>query len=124
MRDLTAEVLNKLKPSWATHYRTNLGEVMFESETKWCAIGLNFPFIERGPFKQKSKLTKCKPIPPLNKSKQFDITQHEWSDVIAEIEPESGHTLVIKSHGSWLSFDKDDVIAMARDRGLTAEDLK
>lgn len=54
----------------------------------------------------------------------FDITQHEWSDVIAEIEPESGHTLVIKSHGSWLSFDKDDVIAMARDRGLTAEDLK
>lgn len=56
--------------------------------------------------------------------KPFDITQHEWSDVIAEIEPESGHTLVIKSHGSWLSFDKDDVIAMARDRGVTAEDLK
>lgn len=56
--------------------------------------------------------------------KTFDITQHEWSDVIAEIEPESGHTLVIKSHGSWLSFDKDDVIAMARDRGVTAEDLK
>lgn len=56
--------------------------------------------------------------------KPFDITQHEWSDVIAEIEPESGHTLVIKSHGSWINFDKDDVIAMARDRGVTAEDLK
>lgn len=43
---------------------------------------------------------------------------------IGGLEPESGHTLAIKSHGSWLSFDKDDVIAMAIDRGVTAEDLK
>jgi len=59
----------------------------------------------------------------LSENKTFDITQHEWSDVIAEIEPESIHTLVIKSHGSWISFDKDDIIAMAKDRGVTAEDL-
>lgn len=56
--------------------------------------------------------------------KPFDISEHEWSDVIAEIKPESGDTLVIKSHGSWLSFDKNDVIAMAKDRGVTGEDLK
>lgn len=55
---------------------------------------------------------------------QFDITKHEWSDVIAEIEAESGHTLVLKFKGSWISLDKDDAIAIARDRGLTAEDLK
>lgn len=56
--------------------------------------------------------------------KPFDITKHEWSDVIAEIEAESGHTLVLKFKGSWISLDKDDAIAIARDRGLTAEDLK
>lgn len=54
----------------------------------------------------------------------FDITQHEWSDSIAEIEAESGDTLVLKFHGSWISIDKDDAIAIAKDRGLTQEDLE
>ena len=56
--------------------------------------------------------------------KPFDITKHEWSDVIAEIEAESGHTLVFKFKGSWISLDKKDAISIAKDRGLTAEDLK
>ena len=60
----------------------------------------------------------------LDALKPFDITKHEWSDVIAEIEAESGHTLVLKFKGSWISLDKDDAIAIAKDRGLTAEDLK
>ena len=54
----------------------------------------------------------------------FDIKQHEWSDIIAEIESNSGDTLILKFHGSWISIDKDDAIAIAMDRGLKAEDLE
>ena len=54
----------------------------------------------------------------------FDITQHEWSDTIAEFEAEPRYTLVLKSHGSWFSFDKQDAIAIAKHFKLTAEDLE
>lgn len=117
VRDLTAEEL-ALAPEWATHYKVDDdGDVLFESEDyyQWLVNGaLDFEVINNVISFDAIKITE----------KQFDITHHEWSDVIAEIEPESGHTLVIKSHGSWLSFDKNDVIAMAKDRGVTAEDLK
>lgn len=56
--------------------------------------------------------------------REFDIAQHEWSDSIAEIEAESGDTLVLKFHGSWISLDKDDAIAIAKHFNLTAEDLE
>lgn len=54
----------------------------------------------------------------------FDIARHEWSDSIAEIEAESGDTLVLKFKGSWISLDKDDAIAIAKHFNLTAEDLE
>lgn len=117
MRDLTEEEL-ALAPEWATHYVVDeVGDVLFESREyfEWLIDGvLNGRGDNYEIYSTAVKINR----------KPFDITQHEWSDVIAEIEPESCHTLVIKSHGSWLSFDKDDVIAMARDRGVTAEDLK
>ena len=116
MRDLTEEEL-ALAPSWATHYIVDSDDsIIYESVSLcwWCGLGK--------PIDNALGFGKMKNRPITGR--EFDITQHEWSDVIAEIEPESGHTLVIKSHGSWLSFDKDDVIAMARDRGVTAEDLK
>ena len=56
--------------------------------------------------------------------KDFDITQHEWGDSIAEFEAEHGHPLVLKSHGLWFFFDKQDAIAIAKHFGLTKEDLE
>lgn len=117
MRDLTSEEL-ALAPEWATHYIVDSGDdsIIYENAFLCWWRGLDNPIDNIAGFGN----MKNRPIA----GREFHITQHEWSDVIAEIEPESGHTLVIKSHGSWLSFDKDDVIAMARDRGVTAEDLK
>lgn len=119
MRDLTEEEL-KVAPEGFDEYGFNRsGQVFFFNRKLGCAVieGID-EVLNLSPSHY--AFDECKPI----KRKQLDITQHEWSDVIAEIETDSGHTLVIKSHGSWLSFDKDDVIAMARDRGVTAEDLK
>ena len=56
--------------------------------------------------------------------RDFDIKQHEWSDSIAEIEAKSGDTLVLKFHGSWISIDKKDAIAIAKHFNLTTEDLE
>ena len=123
MRDLTEKELEKW-PHWATHYRVDESRILFESKDKWMEVGTKFPFISRGPFKQNSKLTKCREKPVLEDKKPFDITQHEWSDSIADIEAESGDTLVLKFHGSWISIDKDDAIAIAKHFNLTAEDLE
>ena len=57
-------------------------------------------------------------------SDSFDITKHQWSDVIADIEAEANHTLILKFKGSWISLDKDDATAIAKHFGLTTEDLK
>ena len=56
--------------------------------------------------------------------KEFDITQHEWSDSIAEIEVEIGCTLALKFNGSWISIDEFDAVAIAKHFKLTAEDFK
>ena len=61
MRDLTENELKKA-PYWATHYRVDKHRILFESEGRWMEVGVNFPFIVRGPFKQNSKLTKCKEL--------------------------------------------------------------
>ena len=126
MKELTEEELNKLKPTWATHYRYNSSEVLFESKNQWCAFGLNFPFIKRGPFKRKSKLTRCKPIPAIEK-KPFDITKHLWSDSDVGKAESSGDDLIIEDSDydiSSILINKCDAIAIAKHFGLTAGDLK
>ena len=55
---------------------------------------------------------------------EFDIKQHEWNDIIAEIETESGCTLFLKFNGSWISIDEFDAVAIAKHFKLTAEDLE
>ena len=47
-----------------------------------------------------------------------------FEGVIAGIEAEANHTLILKFKGSWISLDKDDAIAIAKHFGLTTEDLK
>lgn len=120
MRKLTKEELNKLKPTWATHYRYNSSEVLFESKNQWCATGLNFPFIKRGPFKQKSKLTKCKPIPAIER-KPFDITKHELFKSGILTKHKNGRDLHV-NHLMW-RLDKDRAIAIAKALGVTGADL-
>jgi hypothetical protein len=57
----------------------------------------------------------------------MDITKHEFADSIAQIEVEpldEPEALVIKVKGvSWLFFDKDDVVAMAKHFNVTEIDL-
>lgn len=56
----------------------------------------------------------------------FDITKHEFSDLIAnpiaKQNLESAITLDV--FGKWLMLDKHDAIAIAKALGVTAEDLK
>jgi len=60
--------------------------------------------------------------------KQFDITQHEWSDVDVSFVSTNGYTINLDvndcgiAHGLYLN--KNDIIAAARCLKLTAEDLK
>ena len=61
MRDLTEKEMAKA-PCWATHYRVDEHRILFESKGLWMEVGVYFPFIIRGPFKQNSKLTKCKEL--------------------------------------------------------------
>lgn len=123
MRDLTAEEL-ALAPEWAYYYDFFDGMFVYMAKGK-DSCG-NYKFFSEGSgvyFGHEGELNLCTRLVP-RKNKPFDITKHEWSDVIAEIEAESGNTLVLKFQGSWISLDKDDAIAIAKDRGLTAEDLK
>ena len=57
----------------------------------------------------------------------MDITKHEFADSISELEAEPLHeegTLVINiCGGSWVFFDKDDVVAMAQHFNVTEIDL-
>lgn len=113
-KTLSDEMLIKLAPNWATHYRYNIGEVMFESQNKWMAIGFNLPFIKRGPYKQASKLTKCVKLP---ESKPFDISEYEFSDSIGvgTVQPdEKGDLVVNLNKGSWIYMDKQDAEAIAK----------
>lgn len=116
---LTDEQIAELAPEWATHYRRRGKVLVFESVNK-------YQFYNNGSFGDvymfhygKQKMT-GKPIP----RKKFDISEYEFSDSIAEFEVEVCDTLVLKSHGSWFSFDKDDAIALAKHFKLTAEDLR
>lgn len=129
---LTSEELNKLKPCWATHYRYTDYEILFESKHQWLGVGLNFPFIKRGPFKHKSKLTKCKPIPEFN-TESFDITKHKFSDdrlehdgdtLNAEHQVFGNHLDGYSTEYLYLELSKDDAIALAKHFKLTASDLK
>jgi len=57
---------------------------------------------------------------------QFDITQHEFSDEIANLGAmvsERGD-VIVRVGFSWIFFDKRDGIAIAKALGVTAEDLK
>lgn len=119
---LKDEQIAGLAPDWATHYRFNSFEVMYESTKKWVAIGLNHPYIKRGPYSQNSKLTKCKPI----QRKKFDISEHEFSDDKLSLLIDDADLISINDNCSGSCFDlhKDDAIAIAKHFKLTAEDLK
>ncbi len=117
MRGLTQEEIDNA-PDWATHYRAIDSEVQYESTTKWMAIGVYFPFIIRGPFSQKSKLTKCKPIP----SKSFYISEHEFDGLFYQ--GGSSYRVDFNIDMESFSLSKDDVIALSKHFKLTEEDLK
>jgi len=120
MRELTNKELNTIKPFWATHYRYNSSEVLFESATRWMAVGVNFPFIKRGPFKHKSKLTKCNLIPSYS-VEPFDITKHELFKSGILTKHKNGKDLYV-NHLMW-QLDKDRAIAIAKALGVTGDDL-
>ncbi len=122
MRELTEEEL-KLAPDWATHYRCNSSEIIFESKNQWMAIGFSFPFIKRGPFKHQSKLTKCKSIPEF-KAKSFDITKHEFSDTVQHVESDGCELSLYCVDGfRHVELYKDDAIAIAKALGVAGDDL-
>lgn len=118
-QQLTDEQIAELAPEGCDFYCYKDGEVFFHN-----VLGLDV-FNSKGEsisddFLDSGEWKKAKPIP----RKKFDISEYEFSDSIAEFEVEVGDTLVLKSHGTWFSFDKDDAIALAKHFNLTEEGLK
>lgn len=114
---LTDEQIAELAPDWATHYSCMLAGIVYLSECHWQVYTEG---VYSDIHNRKAISKDAKPIP----RKKFDIREYEFSDSIAEFEVEVCDTLVLKSHGSWFSFDKDDAIAIAKHFNLTADDLK
>jgi len=117
VRDLTPEEL-KLAPDWATHYfiDTSDNTPIYESENLCWWVGLGEPLhcrmMDEGAI-------------AINR-KTFDITQHEWSDKMANLAAimSDRGDVVIRVGSSWIFLDKQDGIAIAKALGLTADDLK
>ena len=122
---LTDEKIAELAPEWATHYFSNGKVILFES-----ASFLAFYYIEDKVFSRISSqladgISKnSKPIP--RKPKPFDITQHEFSDAMANLKAMKSERgdVVIRIGSSWIFLDKADSIAIAKALGVTCEDLK
>lgn len=57
--------------------------------------------------------------------KPFDISEHEFSDSIAEIKAKSnaGSTITLDVFEKWITLNKPDAIAIAKALGVTGEDL-
>lgn len=58
--------------------------------------------------------------------KDFDITQHQWSDEFVSVETANTDSDVIRLDNDMylVDIDKDDAIAIAKHFNLTAEDLE
>lgn len=122
---LTDEQIAELAPEWAEFYFVNvIGDIVFQNAN-------NYVIMDRGKLDFGRVFTNlyginnhAKPIP--RKPKPFDITQHEFSDAMANlkaIKSESGD-IVIRIGSSWIFLNKDDSIAIAKALGVTGEDLK
>lgn len=117
---LTDEQIAELAPDWATHYSHNSTTLTFSNAEKAVVTDFKGVYQCSEHDNEIGFTEEDKPI----QSKTFNIGEYEFSDSIAEFEVEVCDTLVLKSHGSWFSFDKDDATAIAKHFKLTAEDLK
>lgn len=118
MRDLTNEELARC-PADCDYYHIIDGSVYFTNVLGVGVFDIHGNKVDDsildGVFKS------SRPI-----EKPFDITQHEWSDKMANlgaIMSERGD-VVIRIGSSWIFLDKPDGIAIAKALGVTAEDLK
>lgn len=119
MRKLTEEEL-KLAPEWATHYTVDCcNDVIYQNGNLCWWSGLSLP-LGHNKINPTAK--------PINKpKKQFDITKYDFSDCYvlkAELEGGCSLSFELQSHElGFVSFNKNDVIAMARALSVNAEDL-
>lgn len=119
MRDLTAEEL-ALAPEWATHYIVDSGDdsIIYENAFLCWWRGLDNPIDNAVGFGEMEN----RPIT----GREFDITQHEWSDNrISFAFDDDG--LLVEIDGDFYEcakINKKDGVAIAKALGVTAEDLK
>jgi len=120
--NLTDEQIAEIAPSWATHYYYHLDYIAFVSDEVFCKYRFNR-------FSEASKMV-CS-ISDLGgieiKRKQFDITEHEFSDIYNDTEKVDPSILDVKfwlADREDLTLNKKDAIALAKHFKLTEDDLK
>ncbi len=122
MRKLTKQEL-ELAPDWATHYWIHDNKVMFESQTYFQllsdgVLGCRYNNAAGYVSSHAAELSK----------KPFDITKHDFSDdyvLRAELEDGCSLSVELQSHElGFISFNKNDAIAISKALGVTAEDFK
>ncbi len=117
MRDLTKEEIGNA-PEWATHYRADSHSVVFECTEYWQRLLLQLGVFAHNRVKQKSKLTKCRPIV----REVFDIGEYFNEDSGLCFDVTAGY-LWFERNGTATPSEKSDIIAAAKHFKLTARDL-